>query len=203
MAGIGPMLAAQFINAAAFLGLVVIAWRLAQSFVVPMGSKVSAMCAVISAPVLTWVFGGLEPVLVAALVAGAYVLAFRVLQGNDSLPLSLAASGLFAAAYLARPDALIGNFAMGGGPAGICKFARLQTDCSLCRNRQRISTDPMRAYCCATRNLRRTPPPYVLRQSRRFYSHAFDAWVEIFAREPASTAQFILASCRRTYAAFN
>jgi len=113
MAGIGPMLAAQFINAAAFLGLVVIAWRLAQSFAMSMGAKVAAMCAVISAPVLTWVFGGLEPVLVAALVAGAYVLAFRVLQGDNSLPLSLAASGLFAAAYLARPDALIGNFAMG------------------------------------------------------------------------------------------
>lgn len=111
--GLDPMMAAQLINWIAFGALVPLSWALTGGFGLRNGARLGAMSAVISLPVICWIFGGLEPVLVAAFTAGAYLCMKQIFMGRDLLRFSLLASALFACGYLARPDTLVANLAVG------------------------------------------------------------------------------------------
>jgi len=120
--GIDPMWAAQLINAGAFAILLRIGWSLTNTLGLETPHRLASLSAVISVPVIGWIFGGLESVLVAALLSIAYLFALRVLNGAPSLRHSLLASLFFALAYLTRPDALVANLACG---LALLNFANL------------------------------------------------------------------------------
>ncbi|MCF6445178.1 hypothetical protein [Nereida sp. MMG025] len=111
--GLDPMLAAQVINWIAFAVLLPLAWALTDGFHLRMGARMAAMSSVVSVPVICWIFGGLEAVLVAVFTAAAYLCAKQILMGRDALWLSFLASAFFALGYLTRPDTLIANLGLG------------------------------------------------------------------------------------------
>ncbi|MGC8201946.1 hypothetical protein ACP2AV_04495 [Aliiroseovarius sp. PTFE2010] len=112
-AGMGAMDAVHAINFCATALLAVASWRLTGLSTRDLTLRMAAMLPVVSAPVIGWVYGGLEAVLAAAFIACALFFAMPAVKGTDRLPRTLLASLFFALAYLTRPDALIANFATG------------------------------------------------------------------------------------------
>lgn len=119
-AGTEGMQAVLAINAVGLVALWLVVWRLTRGL--PPGARLAGMATAVSAPVIGWTYGGLETVPTAALVAAGFGLAVRAVDGCDRIGLTLAASALFAAAYLMRPDSLVANLATG---LAILAFAAL------------------------------------------------------------------------------
>jgi len=113
--GFGPVDAVRSINAVAAGGLMLstvgAARRLAPND--PLAVAVGAFLLMSSAPVVLWILGGLEAVMLAAFIAAAIWVILPLFQANDRPTVrSLSAGLLIGLAYLTRPDALIVGGAM-------------------------------------------------------------------------------------------
>ena len=113
--GLGAVVAVRSINALAAGGLLLstigAARRLAPSD--PLAVAVGAFLVMSSAPVVLWVLGGLEAVMLAAFIAAAIWVILPLFQANDRPSArSVSAGLLIGLAYLTRPDALIVGAAM-------------------------------------------------------------------------------------------
>jgi arabinofuranosyltransferase len=113
--GLDPVDSVRSINAVAAGGLILstvsAARRLAPSD--PIAVAVGGFLVMSSAPIVLWIFGGLEAIMLAAFITGAIAVILPVFKTNDRpFVRSLSAGLLIGLAYLTRPDALIVGGAM-------------------------------------------------------------------------------------------
>jgi arabinofuranosyltransferase len=107
--GVDPMVAVRCVNGLAVIGLLAAVANAARGFLTanPLAVPVGVFLIAASAPVILWMWGGLESGITAAFIAAAIAALLPIFAGSPrSLARALVGGLFFGLAYLSRPDSL-------------------------------------------------------------------------------------------------
>lgn len=107
--GLDPMVSVRCVNGLAVIGLIIAVARAAKGFLAdnPLAVAVGVFVIASSAPVILWMWGGLESGITAAFIAAAVATLLPIMTGSPrGLERALVGGLFFGLAYLSRPDSL-------------------------------------------------------------------------------------------------